>query len=397
MPTGNYEEALVPGYVLPDPLKMSDGSEVKTAEQWLTRRRPELLELFSRIMYGQAPRRPRATSEIVDEKVVMDGRANRQRVRVTLTPAPNPLVAELLVYKPNRPGRHPAFLGLNFKGNHAVTTDADIPQLAVKAAEPIAARGESASRWPAELIVSRGFALATMCYQEVEPDEPEGWRGSVRGRIEQMTGYPAARWGAIAAWAWGLSCAMDHLESDGEIDAMKVAVMGHSRLGKTALWAGVTDERFAVTISNDSGEGGAALSKRCFGETVDFITRTFPHWFVSEFRKYAGKEAELPIDQHELIALLAPRPVYIASAAEDLWADPKGEFLSGVHAESVYRLFGRAGLGTSAMPELERSVGNAIGYHIRRGKHDVMRYDWEQFMAFAERWFGCGSGGSAVR
>lgn len=386
-----YDEARVPRYMLPDPLRMEDGWAVGSVEEWSNKRRPELLEMFSRLMYGQSPDRPRATGEVVEEKLVMGEKAKRDRVRIRLTPGPGAaaVTGELLVYKPRTPGPHPAFVGLNFKGNHSVTTETDLPISAAWFPEgKVPSRGEEASRWPIELLVSRGYALATMCYQEIEPDHAEGWRDGVRGQMQRLTGYAADQWGAVSAWAWGLSCAMDHLESDDEIDSQRVAVMGHSRLGKAALWAGAMDERFAMVISNESGEGGAALSKRCFGESIQAITQAFPHWFVGRFRDFAGNESALPIDQHELIALMAPRPVYVASAEEDRWADPRGEFLSALHAGDVYRLHELQGLGTPQMPQVERPVGDAIGYHIRRGAHGVTRYDWEQFVLFADRWFG---------
>jgi len=253
-----------------------------------------------------------------------------------------------------------------------------------------ASRGCLARRWPVEMVLQRGYALATVYYGDLEPDFKQGWKMGIRAALSpegDQTVFKSNDWGAIGAWAWGLSRAMDYLEQDPAIDAKHVALIGHSRLGKTALWAGAQDERFALGISNNSGEGGAALARRRFGERIRHLVLGAPHWFCGRYADYDEKEDAMPVDAHELIALIAPRPVYVASANEDLWADPRGEFLAAKNAQPAYRLFGLGGLGVDDMPAPDRSVGNAIGYHLRTGKHDVTAFDWRQYLDFADRHF----------
>jgi hypothetical protein len=325
----------------------------------------------------------------------LDGAATRKEISVCFFGAPDAPKMDLLLYFPNdAPTPPPVIVSLNFAGNHAIHPDPGIALptqwkknetgiVGVRATEE--SRGTDPRKWPVEKILARGYALATACYGDIEPDFSEGSRYGVRSRYTET-------WGAIGAWAWGLSRALDYLETDSALDAGRVAVLGHSRLGKAALWAGAQDERFALVISNESGALGAKLSRRWFGETVAEITGRFPYWFCDQFRRYVGREAELPVDQHELIAQMAPRPVYIASAEEDKWADPRGEFLAAKHAEPVYRLYGKCGLNVDQMPPVHQPVGDNIGYHIRAGAHGVKEYDWEQFLNFADKHFQGRSG-----
>ncbi len=400
-PEADYDEAKVPAYTLPDPLRFADGSPVRDARDWTARRRAEVLRLFETNVYGRSPAAPAAMRFVVVEADphALGGLATRRQVRVLLDGTDAGPGFEILLYVPNaQPRPVPAFLGLNFGGNHTVHPDPAIrlstgwmregPGVADNRATE-AGRGAAAGSWPVERILDRGYALATVYYGDLEPDHGDGWKDGIRSRLGPVAGrFAPDDWGAIGAWAWGLSRALDYLATDRDVDARRVAVVGHSRLGKTALWAGAGDERFAMVVSNDSGEGGAALARRRFGETTESITKAFPHWFCSRYREYAGREDALPVDQHLLLALIAPRPLYVASASEDLWADPRGEFLAAKAAEPVYRLLGREGLGVEDLPVPDRPVGKAIGHHLRRGAHALTAYDWEQYLEFADRHLG---------
>lgn len=396
-PGANYDEAKVGNYTLPDPLRMQSGQMVKDAATWRTKRRPEILRLFEETVYGRTPAARKIEFEMVHQaKDALGGKATRKQVTVWPVGRPGPTM-HILLYLPNaRKGPAPVFLGLNFGGNQTVQPDAAIaitknwvrpPRHSKETRATEASRGAAASRWPVEMIVSRGYGVATVYYGDLFPDHKDGLPDSIIPKMYKAGQKARAPedWNAIGAWAYGLSRALDYLEKDADVDAKRVAVLGHSRLGKTSLWAGAQDERFALVISNNSGEGGASLARRNFGETVERINTVFPHWFNDNFKKYNTRVNDLPVDQHMLIALIAPRPVYIASAQEDQWADPKGEWMAGKAADPVYRLLGTDGMGAAQWPGVHQPVMTRIGYHLRAGKHDVTTYDWEQFIKFADR------------
>jgi hypothetical protein len=337
------------------------------------------------------------------DRAALGGKAVRKELTVWFTENTNGPKMHLLIYQPaGLAGAHapwPAFVGLNYYGNMCVATDPAIAMstawmrpndstkiVANRATE--GTRGAQASAWDVETVLARGYATATVYYGDLCEDRSAGLTKDVGALFQTRTTEERRpdEWGAIGIWAWGLSRALDVLSEDPEIDGRRVAVHGHSRLGKAALWAAAQDERFAMVISNNSGSGGAALSMRDYGETVEAINSSFPFWFAKAFRAYNGRESALPVDQHELLALVAPRPLYVASAADDHWADPRGEFLAVKAAEPVYALLGKKGLGVTDPPAVDQPVlGAALAYHERSGPHAITPYDWAQYLNFADR------------
>ncbi|MCY1718970.1 hypothetical protein OU798_01365 [Prolixibacteraceae bacterium Z1-6] len=395
----NYDESKVPEFKLPDPLKTFSGKKIRNAKQWEKKRRPELLNFFTQNVYGEVPGELNISSvEVVEQSNnALNGKASRKQVELTFKKDNRSLSYTILMYLPINVEKAPVFLGYNFYGNHTIANDVNIliseawsrdnPSFGIihnQLTEQ--SRGVRTNRWALDEIIGAGYGLAVIYYGEIDPDKDDMSDGVHPFFYVDDQQQPADNeWGSISAWTWGLSRAMDYFQKDADVDASKVIVFGHSRLGKTSLWAGATDTRFAGVISNDSGCGGAALSKRRFGETVWRINRSFPHWFCTNFKNYSKNEEALPVDQHQLIALIAPRPVYVASAEEDLWADPKGEFLSAYYASPVYKLYGKEGIVQKEMPGVNRPIQNTVAYHIRTGKHDVTDFDWEQYIKWADK------------
>jgi hypothetical protein len=288
-------------------------------------------------------------------------------------------------------------MGYNFSGNHTITTDKNVllgnrwvyykAKGAVNNRATEASRGADTASWQLSTILANGFAVATAYYGDLEPDTSTGFTTGIRSTLKEVLNIQPNEWCAMGAWAWGLSRIVDYLQTDKNIDARKIALIGHSRLGKATLWAGASDPRIALVVSNESGEGGAALSRRWYGETVQIITAHFPHWFAAKYKTYGDNVNALPVDAHMLLSLIAPRPLYVASAVEDTWSDPKGEFLSAREAGKVYALYGKKGIDTDSLPALHQPVGKTVRYHIRAGRHAVTLYDWQQYLQFAREQF----------
>lgn len=356
---------------LPDPLVTFRGREVASVDMWRSMRRPEILELFRENVYGRMPigRPANLAFTITDRSDAMDGKATRKLVTISYGNAKGQGVIHLVLFVPKHLGRSPCFLLLCNRGARNI--------------DPT--RTFKSPFWPAETVIARGYAAAAFCNSDVAPDRNNGFTNGVYRLFDYPHGRAPDSWGAIAAWTWGASRVLDYLATDADIDGARVAVVGHSRGGKTALWAGAEDERFAMVISNDSGSIGAALARGKHGERIRDINRVFPHWFCENYKQYNDREADLPVDQHMLAALIAPRLLYVASATEDATSDPSSEFLAAAKADPVYRLFGLKGLGADVMPPPNTPLNNGhIGYHLRSGVHDLTEYDWGRFMDFAD-------------
>ncbi|MBC3787809.1 alpha/beta fold hydrolase [Spirosoma utsteinense] len=370
----NYDESKVPPYTLPELLKTTTNREVRDKETWEKVRRPEIITLFEENVYGQMPKAyDRLTYSIKNKNTsAMGGKATLKEVVIEVVRNSKSLKINLVLFVPNQQtGPVPVFLLINNRGKD--NTDPT--------------RSHKSDFWPAETVIDSGYAIAAIHVSDLAPDDTVNYvNGVLQLYPDQLTANDGMR--AIGAWAWGASRALDYFEKDAAIDARKVVVVGHSRGGKASLWAAAEDQRFAMCVTNCSGNTGAALSRRGFGETVSRINTVFPHWFATNYKKFNNKVAELPLDQHMLIAAIAPRPLYATNATKDLWADPRGTFLSLKQAEIVYALYGIKSNLPANPPVVNHAIVRApLGYHIREGEHNLTAFDWINFVKFASVYF----------
>ncbi len=386
---------------LPDPLVMLDGTKVTSKEQWEAKRRPELRALFEHYMYGRTPPTPAAVTAKVlfEDAKAFGGKGTLREVELTTGPAGWPTIYVLVAVPNGAKGPVPCLFGPNFQANHVLVADERVrvstapwqypksPGL-VDGKATAAGRGKVLDVWPFEQALDRGYAVATFYAGDVQPDRPNVREG-MRTVLPQPEGKPVGdETATVASWAWGTSRVVDHLLTDKGIDGKRLAVVGHSRLGKTALLAGAFDDRIAVVIPSQAGVGGSGPSRHAdpMAESAKKITTTFPHWFCGNYVKLAADPSKLPFDQNGLVALCAPRPVLFSNAADDLWANPSGQFEVLKAAAPVYKLLGVEGVGSDSPPPAGELLASRLGYFVRPGKHSMTPVDWKAYLDFADKW-----------
>ena len=393
----NYNEDSVGTYTLPDPLMLLNGKKVKNARTWYKKRRPEVLNLFEEFQYGRVPEKPGDMSFFVHEKgsPALQGKALRKQVTVYFSKDTSDHKMDILIYLPaSATGPVPLFLNLSFTANAVIEDDPAIKGRYVWGRDgkkvPVKPMG-GFGRLDPDQFLSQGIGFANIYYGDIEPDFAGGVKYGIRGYyLKPGSTYPAPdEWGAISAWSWGLSRAMDYFETDPQIDAGKVALSGVSRLGKTVLWTGARDTRFGMVIASCGGEGGAAISRRWYGETIDHMTHPTRYFyqFAGNWRNYKDDPCTSPVDGHMLVALMAPRPLLLQTGDTDYWSDPKGEFVAAVAGGPVYELLGKKSLRTNVLPEAGVPILNDLGYFMHAGGHGALPADYEIFIRFMKMHF----------
>jgi hypothetical protein len=387
----NYDETKVGTYTLPDPLVLADGKPVRDAKTWIEKRRPEIVRLFEDNQYGRSPGRPAGMTFDVFEKgtLAFDGKAIRRQVTVHFSADKK---MDLLIYLPAHAGKPvPFLLNLSFSANSNTVDDPGVAEGTVWSPDKKripASQGRKFGKVDVARLIDAGFGFGTIYYGDIDPDFAGGIQSGVRAQFLKpgQTEPAPNEWGTIAAWAWGLSRAMDYLETDKGVDAKRVAILGVSRLGKTVMWAGAHDTRFALVIASCSGEGGAAISRRNYGETVAHLTAPsrYPYQFCANYGKFAEHVDKMPVDANMLVALMAPRPVLLQTGDTDRWSDPKGEFLAAVAAGPVFQLLGKQALDTDRMPPAGTGIFHTIGYFEHIGPHGTIPSDWDQYLKFLQ-------------
>lgn len=386
----NYDVNAIPPYEVPDLLTCFDGEQVKTADAWLNKRRPELMAAYRKYFYGEELPLPDKTEyRLLDEKMILDGRGIRRQIELKFSMENGrEYKVIMLVYLPANKKDVPVFVGLNFIGNHVVEADPDIIPTGCIGEDLAAERGSASRRYPFDLILGRGYALAAVTHHEFYLDRHDtGWENSVCTKLFDLE---REKYSAIGAWSWGISRMLDCLtDFVPEIDPEKAIVYGHSRLGKTSLWTMARDERFKMACVNDSGCGGAALNRRLYGETLFSMVsyNNIGFWFVPLMKDLCLTPEQIPVEQNALIALAAPRYIAVHSATEDQWADPTGEYLATYYAGPAFQLFGMSGPDSETPPQPETAVGNELSYYCRIGKHDLLASDYEHYLDRADQLF----------
>jgi hypothetical protein len=392
----NYNEDSVGTYTLPNPLLLNNGKIVSDVNTWMNIRRPEIIRLYEENQFGKMPIKPADLHFNTFDKgtITFDGKAIRKQVTVYFTKDTASNKMDIVIYIPvNATKPSPLILQVAFSANSNVINDAGIKQgeIWTKEGKKIPAKeGFYPNKLNIEPFLQQGFAVATVYYGDIEPDFIDGLKYGIRGNYLKPGEIKPApnEWGAISAWAWGLSRVMDYFETDRQIDAKRVALFGVSRLGKTVLWTGAHDTRFAMVIANCSGEGGAALSRRNYGETIKLLSlpARYAYQFCENYQKFGDQVNLFPVDGNMLISLMAPRPLLLQTGDVDYWSDWKGEFLAAKAASPVYHLFGKKGMDTETMPAVGQPLLNTLGYSLHSGGHGTVPSDWEIALQFMKKY-----------